>query len=82
MDANRGPNRPVSQFAEADYCYGTGSLAMRVERVDWAKPVEYDGDTWYEIDGVEVTSDGREIGRRQALVRASRLSALQRSRHP
>ena len=82
MDANRGPSRPVSHFAESDYCYGKGSLAMRVERVDWAKPVEYDGDTWYEVDGVELTSDGREIGRRQALVRASRLSTLPRNRRP
>lgn len=80
MDANRGPGRPVSHFAEADYCYGTGLLAIRVERVDWAKPVQYDGDTWYEVDGVELTTDGREIGRRQVLVRGSRLSTLPRNR--
>lgn len=82
MDTNRGPNRPVSHFAESDYCYGKGSLAMRVERIDWAKPIEYDGDTWYEVDGIELTTDGREIGRRQALVRASRLSTLPRNRRP
>ena len=48
---------------------------MRVDRVDWTRPVQVDGETWYEIDGVEVTSDGREVGRRQALVRGRRLTA-------
>ena len=76
MDRNRGPTPPVSHFAEADYCYGTGSLTMRVERVNWAEPVQYEGEKWYEIDGVEVASDGREIGRRQVLVRGRRLSSL------
>jgi hypothetical protein len=80
MDRNRGPTPPpVSRFEESDYCYGTGSLTMRVERVDWAKPVQYDGESWYEVDGIEITSDGREVGRRQALVRGRRLSSLQRN---
>jgi hypothetical protein len=79
MDANRGPNRPVSHFAETDYCYGTGALALRVERVDWNRPVQRDGENWYEVEGVEMTADGREIGRRQALVRGKRLSALPRN---
>ena len=38
-----------------------------------------EGENWYEVDGVEVTPDGREIGRRQALVRGRRLSALPRN---
>ena len=75
MDKNRGPIGPVSHFAESDYRYGSGSLAMRVDRVDWTRPVQVDGETWYEIDGIEVTSDGREVGRRQALVRGRRLTA-------
>jgi len=79
MDKNRGPIGPVSHFAEADYRYGSGSLAMRVDRVDWTRPVQYDGETWYEIDGIEVTSDGREVGRRQALVRGRRLTAPPRN---
>lgn len=79
MDANRGPARPVSHFAESDYCFGTGSLAIRVERVDWNRPVQRDGENWYEVEGVEVTPDGREIGRRAALVRGRRLSALHRN---
>ena len=79
MDANRGPNRPVSHFAETDYCYGTGLLTMRVDRVDWTRPIQRDGENWYEVEGIEVTPDGREIGRRQALVRGRRLSALPRN---
>ena len=75
MDANRGPSRPVSHFAETDYCFGTGPLALRIDRVDWNQPVERDGENWYEVEGVELTPDGREIGRRQALVRGRRLSA-------
>jgi hypothetical protein len=78
MDRNRGPTRPATHFAELDYCYGIGSLYMRVERVDWSRPVDYNGETWYEVDGIEVTSDGREIGRRQALVRSRRLAAFPR----
>ena len=80
MDRNRGPTPPVSQFSEADYCYGTGSLTMRVERVNWAEPVQYEGENWYEIDGVEVASDGREIGRRHVLVRGRRLSSLPKNK--
>ena len=80
MDRNRGPTPPVSQFAEADYCYGTGSLTMRIERVNWAEPVQYEGENWYEIDGVEVASDGREIGRRHVLVRGRRLSTLPKNK--
>jgi hypothetical protein len=79
MDANRGPNRPVSHFAETDYCFGTGSLAIRVDRVDWNRPVQRDGENWYEVEGVELTADGREIGRRHALVRGRRLSTLPRN---
>jgi len=78
MDRNRGPARPPTHFAESDYCYGTGSLWMRVERIDWSMPVDYNGDTWYEVDGIEMTQDGREIGRRQALVRSRRLASFPR----
>ena len=68
MDGDLG-RTPVRHFVESDYCYGTGSLTMRVERIDWTKPVQYDGETWYQVVGIEITSDGREVGRRQALVR-------------
>jgi hypothetical protein len=63
----------VSQFAEADYLYGEGPLIMRVERVNWSAPTSYDGEDWYPVEGVELSTDGREIGTRQALVRGRRL---------
>jgi hypothetical protein len=63
----------IGKFAEADYCYGSGALILRIERVDWSNPQERDGETWYDVYGMEMTEDGREIGRRQALVRARRL---------
>jgi hypothetical protein len=74
MTDERGTNRvPVGRFAEADYCYGTGSLILRIERVDWSSPQKLDGENWYEVYGMEMTEDGREVGRRQALVRGRRL---------
>lgn len=63
----------VSQFGEADYCYGIGPLRIRVERIDWAAPVLYDGENWYEVDGVEIGPTGMVIGRRTALIRGRRL---------
>ena len=80
MDRNRGPERPVSQFDQQDYCFGTEPLRLRVERVHWDNPVEYQGDVWYEVDGVEVSSIGQEVGRRRVLVRAQRLTMLPSNR--
>jgi hypothetical protein len=76
MERNRGPLGPVSSFPEADYRFGVGTLRMRVERIDWQRPLRYDDETWYEVVGMEVTADGREVGRRQTLVRARNLAAL------
>jgi hypothetical protein len=74
MAEERGSNRiPVGRFAEADYCYGSGSLILRIERVDWSNPQKRDGEIWYQVYGMEMTEDGREVGRRQALVRGRRL---------
>jgi hypothetical protein len=80
VDRNRGPVRPLTCFAEVDYCYGEGPLWMRVERVDWANAVHQDGSIWYEVEGMELTPDGREVGRRRALVRAQRLAAMPTNR--
>ena len=80
MDETRGPIPPVSRFSESDYCYGSGPLTIRLERVDWARPVRYDGENWYEVDGIEVAFDGRDIGRRRALIRGRCLSALPRNK--
>jgi hypothetical protein len=76
METDHGtPRAPVTEFAESDYCYGIGPLLMRVEHIDWSRPVVYDNENFYQVDGVEMASDGREIGRRQALVRGRRLGA-------
>jgi hypothetical protein len=68
-----GTTGPVSRFAEADYCYGVGPLTIQIEKIDWATPVLYDGENWYEVHGVEVGINGAILGRRQALVRGRRL---------
>jgi hypothetical protein len=47
---------------------------IREERVDWSAPTPYDGENWYQIEGVEMTADGREVGTRQVLVRGRRLT--------
>jgi hypothetical protein len=76
MDRNRGPERPPTRFEEPDYCYGAGTLLLRIERIDWANAVHQDGAVWYEVEGMEISTDGRDVGRRRALVRAQRLAAL------
>ncbi|MET7402380.1 hypothetical protein ABZS66_53755 [Dactylosporangium sp. NPDC005572] len=63
----------VQVFQEADYRFGVGAISMRVERIDWANPDIYDGEPWYFVDGVQVSSIGVEIGRRQVMVRGRRL---------
>ena len=76
MESDHGTRRAlVTEFAESDYCYGAGPLIMRVEHIDWNRPVFYDNENFYQVDGVEMAADGREIGRRQALVRGRRLAA-------
>jgi hypothetical protein len=82
MDDDKNPVEPVSCFPESDYRFGTGPLWIRVKRVDWQRPVSYDDDTWYEVDGIEVTEDGRYMGRRQALVRGPALAVLRRKAGP
>jgi hypothetical protein len=68
--------RPVWTFVEADYRFGVGDLRMTVDHVEWATPVQQDGETWYEVSGVEVAADGRVVGPRRTVVRASRLTTL------
>ena len=66
----------VQVFAEADYCYGVGSVRMRIEHVDRANPVDYAGARWYQVVGVQLNHDGTERGRRSLLVRAARLPTV------
>jgi hypothetical protein len=72
----------VSVFAEPDYCYGSGPLTLRVDAVGWDRPVLYDGEQWYQVEGVEIAHDGTERGRRQVLVRGRRLSSPSTPRRP
>jgi hypothetical protein len=59
---------------EPDYAYGTGLLRLRVERIDWADPVTYLGDTWHRVVGVEIGWNGSDLGRREVLIRGRRIS--------
>ena len=67
------PTGRVLTFAEPDYQYGAGPLKLRVEHIDRANPVRYDGENWYRVDGVQISGNGAELGRRQVLVRGRRL---------
>ena len=69
------PALAVHEFAEADYCYGVGTLTLRVDRIDWDRPVPYEGDTWLEVEGIVVDRTGREGARRQVLVSARAAAA-------
>ncbi|MDT4991434.1 MAG: hypothetical protein QOH97_1326 [Actinoplanes sp.] len=69
------PAGQVHVFAEGDYCYGIGPLALKVARVQWQRPVPHEGDTWFEVEGVVIDPSGHEGPRRQVLVRAGRLPA-------
>jgi hypothetical protein len=37
------PRWPVHSFAETDYCYGIGTLTMKLHRIEWDRPVRYEG---------------------------------------
>jgi hypothetical protein len=67
------PRGPLHRFAETDYCYGVGPLTMRVDRIDWDRPVPLEGDTWLEVEGTVIDQAGRDGARRQVLVRAREL---------
>jgi hypothetical protein len=74
--------RRVWIFAEADYLFGSGPLHLIVEKVDWSTPRTHDGQTWFDVTGIEVSADGRVIGPREAMVRATRLRAPNATDHP
>jgi hypothetical protein len=62
------------ELLEPDYLFGAGLLRLRIEHIDVAERVRYDGDDWVAVEGVELSAAGRERGRRRVLVRARRLS--------
>lgn len=66
----------VVTVAEADYCYGTGPLRLRVSKVPAG--LDHPGLEWVELTGVELRPDGRPaVGgqTRTALVRVAALRA-------
>ncbi|WP_306214091.1 hypothetical protein [Actinoplanes sp. RD1] len=74
---------PVHVFAEADYCWGLGPLALRLHRIEWQRPVPYDGDTWLEVEGTVIDrGTGRPGPRREVLVRAAILPKMPPRRRP
>lgn len=73
MDERNETAPRVWAFAEPDYRFGAGTLRMTVDRINWSAPLTDDGDLWYEVSGTEVSEDGRIIGPRRTMVRASRL---------
>jgi hypothetical protein len=77
-----GPRQLVQAFAEGDYCYGVGTLTLAVDRIDWARPVPYEGDTWLEVEGMVVDRTGQPGPRRTVLVRAALLPLCPPRRRP
>jgi hypothetical protein len=67
------PAGEVLVLAEADYLYGAGRLTLRVEHIDRAHPIEYDGEPWFPVRGIEISANGVDIGKRETMVRAKRL---------
>ena len=71
MNAPKPP--AVLVVPEPDYCYGVGQLRLRVEHIDVANPVAYDGELWYRVRGMQIRADGVEVQRDEVLVRGRRL---------
>jgi hypothetical protein len=81
--SNAGSGWPVLTLTEVDYLFGAGTLHLLVTRVRWNAPQRHEDEVWYEVDGVEMTVDGRTVGPRTAVVRGTRLRALPgNSRYP
>lgn len=76
MTIDDRPAGTIWTFAEEDYRYGIGPLRLRIDRILAGTPVHQDGDLWYEVEGVEVSDQGRIVGPRRATVRASRLPSV------
>jgi hypothetical protein len=76
------PRWSVHEFAEADYCYGIGTLTMKIERIGWDDPVRYENDTWLEVEGTMTDRTGQDGGRRVVLVRAAVLPMRPPRRRP
>jgi hypothetical protein len=58
---------------ERDYRYGAGELRLRIEAVDRAGAMEFDGEVWLPVRGVRLRRDGTEVAPVRVTVRAARL---------
>ena len=65
--------RVLIVLAEADYRFGVGPLRLKVASIDWAHPMQYDGEAWYTVHGVLVGHDGADREHRLVVVRGKRL---------
>lgn len=67
------PDRPdvapgtVLRLADGQWAYGRGQLVLRVERVRWELARYYDEEQVW-VEGQQLSADGVEQGRIQALV--------------
>ena len=57
---------------EADYCYGYGTLTLRVTAID-ATAVQLPALEWVWVRGIEIRWNGVEAGERSVLVRVTAL---------
>jgi hypothetical protein len=64
----------VLTLLEPDYQFGVGSLKLRVTRLDRAHPTDYEGEPWYPVEGVQIGTNGDDLGMRHVLVRGRCLS--------
>lgn len=71
-----GPGTVLS-IAEADYCYGRGTLTLRIEKIG-ADPRSFSKLEWVRVVGVEIGWDA-DRERREVMVR---VSALPRAMRP
>jgi len=69
----RDANGRVVTLSESDYQYGIGPLTLRLEQVDRAHPMPYDGEDWFPVQGVQMTTNGEDLRRRWVVVRGRRL---------
>jgi hypothetical protein len=67
----------VLDLAEADYMYGAGRLALKVEKIG-ADPAQYRALEWLFLIGRELHRDGRVGDERYATVRVSAIDAALR----
>lgn len=62
----------VIRLAEPDYCYGVGELILRVTEIG---AIQRDaGEPWLTLRGIQLRSNGAEVGERSALVRVTALN--------